>query len=573
MLHLGVAGMDPGQRRLNGPQTTGRTYDNLSQPQFGIDASMMSVSIPMRDGVELKADVYRPQGAGAAPALFAASPYPRQIQNSGMPSGFVEAGATDFWVPRGYAHVIVNLRGTCGSGGSYDFFGPTERQDMFDTVEWIAAQPWCDGNVGGIGISAFAMTQFEAAVEAPPHLRAIFAPLATVDLFDAFYHGGVLNALFGLSWLRAVSAMAGLDDRELRGWLATAVESALRQPKIHAKFEHFNGEAAMTLMKPLLRLGGNMPHPFDRLVEAGSIAHQVKDAFWQARDMMPLLDRVTCPTYLASDWQNVPVHLPSTIAAFRRLPEGTHKRIALLGEFGMTWPWESLHVEALAWFDHWIKRRATGILDGPPVRYVVSGAPDANWRTSATWPPPESIATSFALRADGALAMDEGASGSRCYVYRSPALAHAPASAPSLLAWSTPPLASDLYLAGPVELELRAASSGGDTAFIAVLQDVGPDESIVDVTMGCRRAAISDDGTQLRAVPAEEPQTYRIALVDNARCFRAGRSIRLILRGDDSGSPPAMMGFEHAPIGTATRVTIHSSSRLTLSLLPTPASR
>ncbi|HTX95061.1 MAG TPA: CocE/NonD family hydrolase [Mycobacterium sp.] len=84
-------------------------------------------------------------------------------------------GVTDFWVPRGYAHVIANLRGTCGSGGTFTFFDTRERQDVHDLVEWVAAQPWCDGNIGMIGIiSYFAMTQHEAAVERPPHLKAIF---------------------------------------------------------------------------------------------------------------------------------------------------------------------------------------------------------------------------------------------------------------------------------------------------------------------------------------------------------------------------------------------------------------
>ncbi len=74
--------------------------------------------------------------------------------------GFVEAGATDFFVPRGYAHVILNARGTNGSGGTYDAFGAQERRDLYDVIEWIAAQPWCDGNVGMIGISAFAMSRW-----------------------------------------------------------------------------------------------------------------------------------------------------------------------------------------------------------------------------------------------------------------------------------------------------------------------------------------------------------------------------------------------------------------------------
>ncbi|HTV37410.1 MAG TPA: CocE/NonD family hydrolase, partial [Xanthobacteraceae bacterium] len=129
MLHLKkTAGIGDGERALNGPQTTGRTYSNLSAPEFHIDDSRMNVAIPVRDGTELLADIFLPSGvAGRAavkfPALLAASPYPRQIQNSGAPMGFVEAGATDFFVPRGYAHIILNVRGTNGSGGTYDLFG------------------------------------------------------------------------------------------------------------------------------------------------------------------------------------------------------------------------------------------------------------------------------------------------------------------------------------------------------------------------------------------------------------------------------------------------------------------
>jgi putative CocE/NonD family hydrolase len=189
----GVAGSEAGQRRLNGPQTTGRTYRNLSTPDFEIDATLMDAAIPMRDGITLLADIYRPRTDGPVPALLAASPYPRQLQNSGAPMGFVEAGASDYFVPRGYAHVIANVRGTCGSGGAYTFFDPIERTDMYDAVEWVAAQPWCNGEVGTIGISAFAMAQLQAAAAKPPHLRALFAPAATADVYEAAYHGGVLR--------------------------------------------------------------------------------------------------------------------------------------------------------------------------------------------------------------------------------------------------------------------------------------------------------------------------------------------------------------------------------------------
>jgi putative CocE/NonD family hydrolase len=163
-----VSGNELGQRQLNGPQTTGRAYRNLSQPAYEM-AREDDVAVPMRDGVTLLADIYRPAAEGRFPVLVAASPYPRQIQNIGAPLGFVEAGASDFFVPRGYVHLIANNRGTGGSGGTFGFFDGQERRDMHDLVEWAAQQSWCDGNVGMTGISYFAGTQMEAAVERPPH--------------------------------------------------------------------------------------------------------------------------------------------------------------------------------------------------------------------------------------------------------------------------------------------------------------------------------------------------------------------------------------------------------------------
>ena len=142
----------------------------------------------------LLVDVHRPDDAGRYPVLVSASPYPRQIQDLGAPMGFIEAGASDFFVPRGYVHVIANLRGTGGSGGTFGFFDAQERRDMHDLVEWAAAQPWSDGNVGMVGISYFAMTQLEAAVEQPPHLRAIFPVAVTTDLYEAADHHGLFSS-------------------------------------------------------------------------------------------------------------------------------------------------------------------------------------------------------------------------------------------------------------------------------------------------------------------------------------------------------------------------------------------
>jgi predicted acyl esterase len=555
-----------GERILNGPQTTGRTYRNLSQPTFEIDDSLRNQRVPVHGGVELLADVYLPRGGPRAPAIFSASPYPRQIQNSGAPLGFVEAGATDFFVSRGYAHVIVNVRGTGGSGGTYDLFGPDERIDMAELVEWIGAQPWCDGNVGGVGVSAFAMTQLEAAIEAPPHLKAIFAPLTSVDVYELYYHGGVMNTTFDVAWIRSVAKLGNLDDAALRSAAVGLVEAILRNPHVHAKFAHFNGEAALGALK--LTMAGALHPPFSTLAMACSVEHQVKDDFWKARDMTPALKNVRVPVYLGADWQNVPVHLPATFAIYNALPSGVSKRMSLLPEYGFTWPWESLHVEALAWFDQWLRGGDTGIMDGEPIRYVIPGEPDVPWHVASEWPPSECSKLTWCLRSDATLAEDPGSEGTRTYAYIGPALAPLIEAGETLLSWSTPALEREIRLLGPLELQLDASSTGGDTAFLVTLQDVAPDGTATDVTMGYRRAAISEDYAELRGVPSGEIQRYAIKLVDNARWFAPGHRVRLIVRSDDTTGPTPMMGFHHAPIGVSSRICVASTSRLTLSVAP-----
>src|SRR4029078_13669293 len=129
-------------------------------------------------------------------------------------------------------------------------------------------------------------------------------------------------------------------------------------------------------------------------------------------------------------------------------------RVGMLGEFGLTWPWESLHVEALAWFDHWLKDRDTGILDGPAIRYWLPGAED--WRTTETWPPTSTVSRPMSLRADGGLGDDEGAPGERAFMGLGPALARARPSEtdpPALLDWASAPLEHVLDVVGDIELD------------------------------------------------------------------------------------------------------------------------
>jgi len=570
-----VAGTEPGQRQLNGPQTTGRTYRNLSEPAHTTRTDE-DVAVTVRDGTVLLADVHRPDDDGRHPALISASPYPRQIQDLGAPMGFIEAGATDFWVPRGYVHVIANLRGTGGSGGTFGFFDEQERHDVHDLVEWAAAQPWCDGNVGMLGISYFAMTQLEAAIEQPEHLRAIFPLAVTTDLYDAAMHHGLFSASFVTPFLAMVGLTSARSDTFWRGALIDAARHVLRTPPLHRKFATMNGESSVVVLREALKLHHD-PHPWDDLWRAMAVEHPLHDEWWDERDLMPLLDRVEVPTYLGCDWQNVPLHLPSTFPTFRALVNAPDVRVAMLGEFGLTWPWESLHVEALAWYDHWLKGRDTGILDGAPIRYWMPGADE--WRTSTEWPPPGSQLRAFALRADGVLGDDEGPDGARSLMTLGAGLNRAKPSEtdpPSQLEWTTAPLGHALDVAGDLELELHATATAIDTAWFVTLQDVAPDGTTVDVTAGYLRASLRavDDARSVPGAPVLPCRTsegvvpgeltvYRVPLVSNARRFDVGHRLRVVLASDDQDDAvPAVMGFRHASVGTSSLNTIDAASRL-----------
>lgn len=576
-----VSGTEPGQRRLNGPQTTGRDYRSLSVPQYEITRDD-DVIVPMRDGVNLLVDVFRPSPPARYPVLIAASPYPRQIQDLGAPMGFIEAGASDFFVPRGYVHVIANLRGTGGSGGTFGFFDGQERKDMYDLVEWAAEQPWSDGNVGMVGISYFAMTQMEAAVERPPHLKAIMPVAATFDLYDSASHHGLVSTSFITPFLSMIGMTSGHTNKLWRSKLVDAVRSILRTPVIHRKFATFNGEAAMTGVKMLLKLHHD-PHPWDELWRSVVVEHPLRDAWWEERNILPLLEHVEVPVYLGCDWQNVPLHLPSTFQAFRKLTNSKHVQVAMLGEHGLAWPWESLHVEALAWFDHWLKGRNTGILEGPRLRYMLPGA--EGWRTADTWPLPDVTYRSLTLCADGTLGAEEGVSGSRTLMAPGAGLNRPQPSEtdpPSSLTWDSAPLTHDLDVVGDIEVQLDAISTASDTAWIMFLQDVATDGTITDVTAGYLRAGLrevdepaSRPGAPdlpcrtFQAVPIGQLVHYRMPLVANARRFMAGHRVRLFVTNDDQDTNmPAMLTFRHASVGTSCLNIISSSSRLMLPVIP-----
>jgi predicted acyl esterase len=328
----------------------------------------------------------------------------------------------------------------------------------------------------------------------------------------------------------------------------------------------------------LLRLP-HEPHPWDDLWRAIAVEHPVRDDWWEDRNLIPLLNKIEVPVYLGCDWENVPLHLRGVFDALPRLTNSPHVQVGMLGTHGLSWPWESLHIEALAWYDHWLKGHDTGILAGPRFRYALPGADD--WHTADAWPPPGVIHREFALRADGALDEQDSTPGERAYMTLGAGLNRKRSSAadpPSQLEWTSAPLTEDLDVVGDIELRLDATSTALDTAWIVTLHDVDPAGEVTHVSAGYLRASLrAADETASRpgapSLPCDTPQAvpigelvhYRVPLVANARRFRAGHRIQLVLTSDDTDdSAPAVLDFRHASVGTSALNTVRSSSRLLL---------
>ncbi len=169
------------------------------------------VDVPMRDGARLKADVFRPDDGGRFPALLNLGPYqkdklwipPPTLEEKPNPYMNWETVNPEWWVPRGYAAVRVDGRGSGKSPGQCEPWSLAEAIDFYDAIEWAAAQPWCNGKVGLSGISYYAINQWFVANLQPPSLKAIMPWEGFADIYrDALYHGGILS-VFMTNWFTA----------------------------------------------------------------------------------------------------------------------------------------------------------------------------------------------------------------------------------------------------------------------------------------------------------------------------------------------------------------------------------
>jgi len=310
------------------------------------------VDVPMRDAARLKADVFRPDGDGRFPAILNLGPYqkdklwivPETLAEKPNEWMNWETINPQWWVPRGYAAVRIDGRGSGKSPGQCQPWSLAEAVDFYDAIEWAAAQPWCNGKIGLLGISYYAINQWFVANLRPPSLKAIIPWEGFADIYrDALYHGGILS-LFMTNWFTAhmLHHTLGRASQHLPdGWQVNTLNFWL----------HNNLDSGA--------LGG-------------------AQAQW---------DKIDVPLFSVGNWTGMGLHLRGNTEAFMRAAR-PHKKLRIhLGSHVHPFYSEDGRCDQIRFFDYWLKGIANGVMDEPPVKLAIRKGADAfEWRHEREWP-------------------------------------------------------------------------------------------------------------------------------------------------------------------------------------------
>ncbi len=561
---------------------SGRAQGDAVDPAYDV-AVAVNVMVPMRDGVRLATDVYMPAhdgevAPGKFPVLVSRTPY-------GKVGATARAGSNEtarYFARRGYVVVVQDCRGRYNSEGTF-YIDINEGRDGYDTVEWAASQPWSNGKVGTYGASYLAQTQNALAVLRPPHLAAMFVEVGTSNYYqEAAYRGGAFCLLHNLVYplILGSTSPEAQKDPALK---AAMLEMLHEQIGNWLRAYPFRPNASPLLMDPV----------YQRWFQ-DFIDHPTFDDYWkqngfnfeQSYDKYPDI-----PIYFISGWYDLfergtlhnfmglaPRHKSATKLLMGPWVHGIGPRVAGGVDFGASAD-VSLTAEQLRWSDQVLKGQDTGILQEPRVRYFIMGGGDGlrdsngqmknggEWVTASTWPPANDSPRSFFLHADGSLSRQppgdeppskylfdprhpvptiggqidsgkdlspDGARDQHCDLKIFACEDNLPLSSRrDVLVFETPPLGSDLTIAGPVTVDLWVSSSAPETDFTAKLVDVWlPNRDYPEgfaMNLEDRIVRVRSFGGESAPVFAK-PLSVRqvtIDLVGVANRFRAGHRVRV----------------------------------------------
>ena len=518
--------------------------------------------LPLRDGTKTYVDVFRPDAVGAFPGLLQRTPYDKGSSSSR--SGTLDAVSA---ASRGYAVAIQDVRGRYSSGGEFYTF-VNESNDGYDSVEWLASQPWCTGKVGMYGVSYVGATQWLAAKSKPPSLKGI-APGVTASNYQEgwAWQGGAFELGFNLSW--TVGALTAANWGNLARRLPLTDDRL--ESIIQAKDDLNTGFAHLPMREVPDLQGGLAPYYYDWM------AHPEYDDYWKAVSIEEAHSDIEVPAFNFGGWYDV--FLGGTIRNYARMSSLGATEDARRGQKLVIGPWVhggspvsvsgeynfgtragalalDLQGQILSHYDYWLKGEDNGFVDQPPVRIFVMG--ENVWRYENSWPLDRAANTRYYLRSggrantlngDGALSLDSSNSeppdvfaynpldpaptrgGQLCC---DPAFMAAGAydqrpveARPDVLVYSTPPLERDTEVTGPVSVTLYASSSARDTDFTGKLVDVSPDGYARNLTDGIIRARYRNPRSSASLLQPGQVYEFNIDLWATSNLFRKGHQIRM----------------------------------------------
>ena len=480
------------------------------------DCQRSSCYVAMRDGVNLAVDIFRPTTGGKAledalPALWTHTRYQRaSLTEQGEVLSTVENW--DGWlfsvIRHGYVVVTVDVRGSGASFGVNEGqYSANENRDSYDLTQWIARQSWCDGNVGMYGRSYLGITQYFAASQSPPNLKAIFPEMASFDHYQYAYSGGVFRESSRFNWQLLVGNMDQSVPIQWKGDYQGSVvpvdDDANGQLLEQALREHRSNLDWFRMLKASPYRDSVDPVSREQL-------HQTRSAYYYRTE----IERSNVPIYHLAGWYDM---FPrDTLLWWHNL---NNPQKVVIG------PWfhvDRQHLddaaEHLRWYDYWLKGIDNGVMQEDAMHYwTIDAAAGEEWRSTDQWPLKQEVRTPFYLSGgptgtvdsanDGALAREPISTNSvdeyitdysttTGLINRWANANGGPTGYPDMrdndckgLTYTTGPLAGDVEVTGHPVIHLWITSSVEDGVFYAYLEDVHPSGFSQYVTEGALLAS------------------------------------------------------------------------------------